>query len=71
MGRYSPNNSYGHRIIRIEAGCYRLSWVNDRYYAGSRQRFPTTTHRDTDLEGAQRFAKKWGVAFEFTEKEKA
>lgn len=44
-------------------GCYRLSWTIDRYYAGSRLRFPTTMRRDTDEKGARRFAKKWDIQF--------
>lgn len=62
MSRNARGHSYGHAIQLIGADHYRLSWVVDRYYPDSRLRHPTRTTRDTDTEGAQRFAKKWGVA---------
>ena len=65
MGRYSANPSYGHRIHRFDDDCYRLSWVCDTYHSGSRLRHPKMTVRDTDRKGAERFAKKWGVAMPF------
>jgi hypothetical protein len=55
--------SYHKDIERIGPDHYRLSWVIDRKYAGSRLRFPTTYWRDTDEAGARKFAKKWGVKF--------
>lgn len=61
MSRYSSSGSYGQQIRRMCHDCYRLSWVVDRYYAGSRLRFPTVYSRDTDHAGAVRFAKKWGL----------
>lgn len=54
--------AYGHKITRIGNGHYRLSWTVDRKVTGSRLRYPTTTTRDTDSEGALRFAKKWALA---------
>lgn len=62
MSRFRSNGSYGHRIRRLGPGWFLLSWAVDRYYAGSRLRFPRTTSRDTDFAGAKRFAKKWGLA---------
>jgi hypothetical protein len=62
VGRYSPNLSRSHKIQRLCRDCYRLSWTVDRYYSGSRLRFPTRYTRDTDEAGARRFAKKWGAA---------
>lgn len=59
MSRHRPSGSYGHRIQRIGDDWFRLSWVVDRYYTGSRLRFPRGTSRDTDLAGARRFAKRW------------
>jgi hypothetical protein len=61
MIKTSKRTSYGHGIERIGPGHYRLRWTVDRRYAGSRLRFPTSTNRDTDIEGAERFAKKWGL----------
>lgn len=61
MGRHRSNGSYGHRIAKIGPDHYRLSWAVDRYYAGSRLRHPRTTARDTDGDGARRFAKRWDV----------
>lgn len=53
--------SYGHRIRHIVDDCYRLSWSYDIKIKGSRLRWPRTVTRDTDKEGALRFAKKWDV----------
>lgn len=61
MSRYSGQASYGHKVSFIGFGdCYRLHWTVDRYYEGSRLRFPTGYSRDTDKAGAERFCKKWG-----------
>ncbi|MCC6752081.1 MAG: hypothetical protein IT371_30795 [Deltaproteobacteria bacterium] len=59
MGRFSPNPSKSHRVRRLGSDHYRISWVVDRYYRGSRLRHPTLYSRDTDLAGARRFAKRW------------
>ena len=61
MSRHSSSGSYGHRVHRIGADHFRLCWTVDRYYSNSRLRFPTGYTRDTDLDGAIRFAKKWGL----------
>jgi hypothetical protein len=53
-------SGYGHRIQRIGWDHYRLAWVHDRKYAGSRLRWPRAITRDTDRIGAERFAAKWG-----------
>lgn len=63
MSRHGRNSSYGHRIITICEGHYRLAWTVDRYYPNSRLRWPTGVTRDTDEAGAIRFAKKHGVNF--------
>jgi hypothetical protein len=62
MGRYTSTGSTDHHCQRLGYG-FRISWVVDRYYAGSRLRFPTRYSRDTDAAGAQRFCKKWGIKF--------
>lgn len=69
MSRYRKQNSYNHRIKKVSHDFYAISWVIDRYYTGSRLRFPTTYKRYTDEEGAKRFAKKWDVGFDFSEGE--
>lgn len=61
MSRYSSAGSYGHRIANLGQGDYRLFWKVDHYYSGTRGRFPRVRSRDTNLKGAQRFAKKWNV----------
>lgn len=62
MGRFRPSGSYGHRISKTSyASEYRISWTVDRYYEGNRLRFPRGWSRVTDLAGAKRFAKRWGV----------
>lgn len=58
MSRFN-SSAYGHRIRYIGYDAYRLSWTWDAYYANSRLRFPRTITRDTDKQGAERFAKKW------------
>ena len=59
MSRFSSSGSYGHAIQHIGPDHYRLHWTVDRYYSGSRLRFPRGSSRDTDLAGAKRFAKRW------------
>lgn len=63
MTRHRAAVSYSHRIERIGVD-YRISWVVDRYYEGSRLRFPHTYSRYTDLAGATRFAKRHGLTWE-------
>lgn len=60
MSRHTSGSS-DHRIQLLWPDCYELSWVVDRYYSGSRLRFPTGYRRITDAAGAARFAKKWDV----------
>jgi hypothetical protein len=52
---------YGHCVRRIGTYTYRLTWLWDRKYTGSRLRYPTRITRDTDLAGAKRFAARWRV----------
>lgn len=61
MGRHSSASSYGHRIKDTGDGFYRLFWVVDHHYPSSRLRHPRSYSRDTDVDGAKRFAKKWGL----------
>lgn len=61
MSRHHSSGSKGHWIARVGFDHYRLSWIVDRYYEGSRLRFPTAYRRDTDKAGAERFARRWGV----------
>lgn len=53
--------AYGKRIQFIAPDHYRLHWTVDRKYSGSRLRYPTGYRRDTDEQGARRFARRWGV----------
>lgn len=62
MSRFNSAGSYGHAVQRIGRDHYRLSWVVDRYYSGSRLRYPRVGTRDTDLAGARRFARRWELA---------
>ena len=60
MGRITGSRSaYGHRISYIGFGSYRLSWTFDTKMKGSRLRWSRTITRNTDKDGALRFAKKW------------
>lgn len=61
MTRHRPSGSYGHRIVKERDDEYVISWHYDRYYTGTRGRFPQRRSRDTDLAGARRFAKRWGL----------
>lgn len=69
MGRHSSSLSYGHRIKGAGNGFYRLSWCVDYYSSGSRLRFPREFRRDTDIDGARRFAKKWSLTLPVTMEE--
>jgi hypothetical protein len=61
MSRFHTQKAYGQRIVKLFADCYRISWVVDRYYSGSRLRWPTESSRVTDDRGAERFCKKHGL----------
>jgi hypothetical protein len=50
---------YGHRIQRLGADTFVVSWTYDVKYR--RIRYPRTMRRTTDLRGAERFAKRWGL----------
>lgn len=54
-------SGYNHHVRYIGWGLWRMSWTYDTKVSGSRLRFPRTITRDTDFEGATRFAKKWGL----------
>lgn len=54
-------SGYAHRIRHLGGGVFELAWTWDKKYRTSRLRFPTTIRRVTEREGAERFAKKWGV----------
>lgn len=62
MSRYRSQSSYQHSVQSIGFGCFRLSWVVDRYIKGSRLRWPTTYGRDTNRAGAERFCKRHQVS---------
>ena len=62
-GRYKPQSSYGHKCSYIGWGAWQMSWTVDRYYEGSRLRFPTVYRRNTDEAGARRFCKRWDILF--------
>lgn len=51
--------AYNHCVKRVHADCYRISWTIDGKVKGSRLRYPRTTARMTDANGAQRFVLKW------------
>lgn len=51
MSRYSANPSYNHRITRIGSDDFMIYWTCDRYYDGSRRRFPCFGNRLTDRGG--------------------
>lgn len=61
MGRFRGGGSYAHSMQRFGRDHFRLHWTVDRYYPDSRLRFPRGCNRDTDLAGAKRFAKRWGL----------
>jgi hypothetical protein len=72
MGRFTGSGGYGHHCEKIETRWgtwYEISWMWDRYYKGSRLRFPTGMTRETDEVGARRFCKKWNIPFPGSEDE--
>lgn len=60
MTRHRSTGSHSHHIRRL-GWDFEVSWVVDRYYAGSRLRFPRRSSRLTDEAGAKRFSKRHGV----------
>ena len=64
MSRYSGGGSYGHNCIYNKKwNDWDISWYIDRYYEGSRLRFPRKFVKSTDEKGAKRFCKKWKLEF--------
>lgn len=61
MGRFSKSKSYGHSAVEFGAGVFQIGWTVDRYYKNSRLRHPIGFRVSTDKEGAERFAKRWGI----------
>jgi len=65
MTRHNPGGGYGHYCEYHEHfNYYRIGWCFDRYYAGSRLRYPKRIERDTDESGAKRFCEKWDIEIE-------
>lgn len=58
------SGSYGHRTQILGWDHVRLFWVVDYKHEGSRLRYPRTFSRDTDMDGAQRYIKRWRIANE-------
>jgi len=57
-------SSYNHHCHLTSWGYWRMSWTVDRYYSGSRLRFPRVATRDTaDEKAARRFCKKHNIPF--------
>ena len=69
MSRFQ-SGSYGHKIHRIGRDQFRLHWTVDHYYASSRLRHPRVASRDTDKDGAERFAKRWKISMPAQEQDK-
>ncbi len=55
------SGSRNHYIRQTHCDTFEISWEVDFMYSGSRLRWSRCYHRFTDLRGAKRFAKKWGV----------
>lgn len=63
MGRYEPSRSRSHHCECLGRDEYFISWEYDRYYTGSRLRFPTRIRRYTNEKGARKFCKRWKIEF--------
>ncbi len=63
MSRHNPGGGYGHHARKITTDTWEISWMFDRYYTGSRLRYPQHMSRITDRAGAERFVRKWGLVF--------
>lgn len=61
MSRFSSQRSYAHGIQRVDRVTYIISWAVDRYYGGSRLRYPRVYRRVANEFGARRFAKRHGI----------
>jgi len=62
MSSLASKGSYNHHAREIGPDHWRLSWTVDFKHEGSRLRYPRVYTRDTDLAGAKRFARRWGLA---------
>lgn len=67
--RHKSQSAYGQILRRVGDDYWYISWVVDRYYAGSRLRHPTVYRRHTDDAGAVRFAKRHGLQLPITAQE--
>ena len=64
MSRFNTGGGYDHYCNYYKHyNYYRIGWYFDRYYSGSRLRFPQKIERDTDEAGARKFCKKWEIEF--------
>lgn len=63
MSRFGPQKAYSFRLRRMGRDHYRMSWTIDKYYPESTLRFPKVYERDTDTDGAARFAKRHRLEF--------
>jgi len=62
VSRHRSGSSYSHAVMPVGyPGEYWISWKVDYYYVGSRQRFPRSFRRVTDLDGAAAFCRRWDV----------
>lgn len=61
MGRYGKSKSYRHSAVDLGAGVFHIGWTVDRYYKNSRLRHAVRFRVSTDKEGAERFARRWGI----------
>jgi len=66
MSRYRSEGSRSQHVRKLGPDWYVISWTVDFYYPTSRLRHPRTFRRNTDLAGAKRFAKRWGLNDERT-----
>ena len=62
MSRHNSSKAYGFRLQHFGVDHWRMFWTVDFYYATSRIRFPRVLSRDTDTDGAKRFAKRHGLS---------
>lgn len=63
MSRHHSSRAQSPRLTHLAPDFWRMSWVVDYYYPGSRLRHPRTFTRYTDDAGAVRFAKRWNIHF--------
>lgn len=61
MAKPKDGKSKQHNISKAGYNNYLLTWVVDRKYKNSGATYSVKSTKETDKDGAEDFARKWGV----------